>query len=210
MGVSVLLADDHPVFRQGLRALLERERFEVVGEASDGLEAITMAERLQPQVVVIDLAMPALNGIDAVREIVKRAPRARAILLTMYTEEHHVLEALRAGVKGCVSKSQAAEHLLQAIRDVLAGGVYLSPHVSGAVVQAYLAKTELPYEPLTPRERQVLQLIAEGKTTKETAAVLDVSVKTAETHRTNLMEKLDIHSTAGLVRYAIRRGLLQP
>jgi two-component system, NarL family, response regulator NreC len=210
MGVSVLLADDHPVFRQGLRALLEREKFDVVGEASDGLEAIVMAERLQPQIVVIDLAMPALNGIDAVREIVKRAPRAKAILLTMYTEEHHVLEALRAGVKGCVSKSQAAEHLLQAIKDVSAGGVYLSPHVSGAVVQAYLAKTDLPYEPLTPRERQVLQLIAEGKTTKETAAVLDVSVKTAETHRTNLMEKLDIHSTAGLVRYAIRRGLLQP
>jgi two-component system, NarL family, response regulator NreC len=210
MGVSVLLADDHPVFRQGLRALLEREKFEVVGEASDGLEAIAAAERLQPQVVVIDLAMPALNGIDAVREIVKRVPRAKAVLLTMHTEEHHVLEALRAGAKACVSKSQAAEHLLQAIKDVCAGGVYLSPHVSGAVVQAYLAKTELPYDPLTPRERQVLQLIAEGKTTKETAAVLEVSVKTAETHRTNLMEKLDIHSTAGLVRYAIRRGLLQP
>ena len=210
MGVKVLLADDHPVFRQGLRALLEREKFDVVGEASDGLEAIAAAERLQPQIVVIDLAMPALNGIDAVREIVKRVPRAKAVLLTMHTEEHHVLEALRAGVKACVSKSQAAEHLLQAIKDVSAGGVYLSPHVSGAVVQAYLAKTELPYDPLTPRERQVLQLIAEGKTTKETAAVLDVSVKTAETHRTNLMEKLDIHSTAGLVRYAIRRGLLQP
>jgi DNA-binding NarL/FixJ family response regulator len=210
MGVRILLADDHPVFRQGLRALLEREKFDVVGEASDGLEAIAAAERLQPQVVVIDLAMPALNGIDAVREIVKRVPRAKAVLLTMHTEEHHVLEALRAGAKACVSKSQAAEHLLQAIKDVCAGGVYLSPHVSGAVVQAYLAKTELPYDPLTPRERQVLQLIAEGKTTKETAAVLEVSVKTAETHRTNLMEKLDIHSTAGLVRYAIRRGLLQP
>ena len=210
MGVRVLLADDHPVFRQGLRALLEREKFDVVGEASDGLEAIAAAERLQPQVVVIDLAMPSLNGIDAVREIAKRAPRAKAVLLTMHTEEYHVLEALRAGAKGCVSKSQAAEHLLQAIKDVCAGGVYLSPHVSGAVVQAYLAKTELPYDPLTPRERQVLQLIAEGKTTKETAAVLEVSVKTAETHRTNLMEKLDIHSTAGLVRYAIRRGLLQP
>lgn len=210
MGVSVLLADDHPVFRQGLRALLERERFEVVGEASDGLEAIATVERLQPQIVVMDLAMPALNGIDAVREIVRRCPRVKPILLTMHTEEHYVLEALRAGAKGCVSKSQAAEHLLQAIKDVSAGGVYLSPHVSGAVVQAYLAKTDLPYDPLTPRERQVLQLIAEGKTTKETAAVLEVSVKTAETHRTNLMEKLDIHSTAGLVRYAIRRGLLQP
>lgn len=210
MGLRILLADDHPVFRQGLRALLEREKFEVVGEASDGLEAIAAAERLQPQIVVIDLAMPSLNGIDALREIVKRVPRTKAVLLTMHTEEYRVLEALRAGAKACVSKSQAAEHLLQAIKDVSAGGVYLSPHVSGAVVQAYLAKTELPYDPLTPRERQVLQLIAEGKTTKETAAVLDVSVKTAETHRTNLMEKLDIHSTAGLVRYAIRRGLLQP
>jgi DNA-binding NarL/FixJ family response regulator len=210
MGVTVLLADDHPVFRQGLRALLERERFEIVAEAPDGLEAIALAERFQPTVVVIDLAMPALNGIDAAREIVRRVPRSKVILLSMYTEEHHVLEALRAGIKGCVSKSQAAEHLLQAIKDVSGGGVYLSPHVSGAVVQAYLAKTELPYEPLTPRERQVLQLIAEGKTTKEAAAVLDVSVKTAETHRTNLMEKLDIHSTAGLVRYAIRRGILQP
>ena len=210
MGVTVLLVDDHPVFRQGLRILLERERFEILGEASDGLEAIALAERLQPDVVVIDLAMPVLNGVDAVREIVKRSPRSKSILLTMYTEEHHVLEALRAGAKGCVSKSQAAEHLLQAIQDVCAGGVYLSPHLSGAVVQAYLAKTELPYDPLTPRERQVLQLIAEGKTTKEAAAVLEVSAKTADTHRTNLMEKLDIHSTAGLVRYAIRRGLLQP
>ena len=210
MGVSVLLADDHPVFRQGLRALLEREKFEVVGEASDGLEAITMAERLQPQIVVIDLAMPALNGIDAVREIIKRAPRAKAILLTMYTEEHHVLEALRAGVKGCVSKSQAAEHLLQAVRDVFAGGVYLSPHVSGAVVQAYLAKSELPYEPLTPRERQVLQLIAEGKSNKEVAAILEVGVSTIDSHRKHILEKLQLHNTADLVRFAVRHGLVVP
>ena len=118
--------------------------------------------------------------------------------------------ALALGVLVAAAPEQGDKDKPKAIKDVMAGGVYLSPHVSGAVVQAYLAKTELPYEPLTPRERQVLQLIAEGKTTKETAAVLDVSVKTAETHRTNLMEKLDIHSTAGLVRYAIRRGLLQP
>lgn len=207
--MSIVLADDHPVFRQGLRALLEREKYHVVGEAADGLEAIAVTERLQPQIVVIDLSMPALNGIDAVREIVRRQPRVKAILLTMHTEEHYVLEALRAGAKGCVSKSQSAEQLVQAIKDVCAGGIYLSPQVSGAVVQAYFARAELPYDPLTPRERQVLQLIAEGMTTKETAALLDVSVKTAETHRTNLMEKLDIHSTAGLVRYAIRRGLMQ-
>lgn len=209
MGVTVVLADDHAVVRQGLRMLLEREKFEIVGEASDGLEAINVAQQYRPDVVVLDLAMPTLNGISAVREILKVSPRTKVILLTMHTEEHYVLEALRAGVKGCVSKTQAAEHLLQAIREVCAGRVYLSPSVSGAVVQAYLAKSELPYDPLTGRERQVLQLVAEEKTTKEIAVILGVSVKTAETHRTKLMEKLDIHSTAGLVRYAIRRGLVQ-
>jgi len=210
MSVSVILADDHPVVRQGLRMLLEREKFEILGEASDGLEAINLANELHPDVIVLDLSMPVLDGLGAVREIAKVSPRSKVILLTMYTEEHHILEALRAGVKGCVSKTQAAEHLLQAIREVCGGGVYLSPSVSGAVVQAYLAKTELPYDPLTGRERQVLQLIAEGKTTKEIAVILGVSVKTAETHRTKLMEKLDIHSAAGLVRYAVRRGLIQP
>jgi len=210
MSVTVVLADDHPVVRQGLRMLLERERFEILGEASDGLEAIALVAKLHPDVVVLDLAMPGLNGIGAARDIVKVSPRSRIVLLTMYTEEHHVLEALRAGVKGCVSKTQAADHLLAAIREVCAGGVYLSPSVSGAVVQAYLAKSDPPADPLTSRERQVLQLIAESKTTKEIAVILSVSVKTAETHRAKLMEKLDIHSTAGLVRYAIRRGLVQP
>jgi len=209
MSIRVVLADDHPVVRQGLRMLLEREKFEVVGEASDGLEAIDLAERLHPDVVVLDLMMPALNGTNAVREILRVSPGSKIVLLTMYTEEHYILEALRAGVKACVSKTQAAEHLLQAIREVRAGGVYLSPSVSGAVVQAFLAKTE-PYDPLTNRERQVLQLIAEGKTTKEIAIILNVSAKTADTHRTRLMQKLDIHSAAGLVRYAIRRGLVQP
>lgn len=210
MSLTVVLADDHPVVRQGVRRLLEREKFEILGEASDGLEVISLAEQLHPDVIVLDLAMPTLNGIGAVREIAKVSPRTKIILLTMYTEEHHILDALRAGVKGCVSKTQAPEHLLQAIREVCAGGVYLSPNVSGVVVQAYLAKTETPYDPLTARERQVLQLIAEGKTTKETAVILGVSVKTAESHRTTLMQKLDIHSTADLVRYAIRRGLVEP
>ena len=209
MAETVLLVDDHPVLRQGLRVLLERERFRVTGEAADGLEAIAAAEKLQPDIVVLDLAMPTLNGVSAVRGIMKGAPKSKVILLTMHTEEHQILEALRAGVKGCVSKAQAAEHLIQAIREVCSGRVYLSPSVSGAVVQAYLAKTEVPYDPLTDRERQVLQLIAESKTTKEVAVILGVSVKTAETHRAKVMDKLDIHSTAGLVRYAIRRGLVQ-
>ncbi len=208
MRANVLLADDHQLVRQGVRALLERERFEVVAEASDGQEAVRLAERTQPDVAVLDLSMPLLNGIDAGREILKVSPKTRFMLLTMHTEEHHILEALRAGARGCVTKSQASEHLVQAIREVCADGVYLSPSVSGAVVQAYLAGTSLPYEPLTARERQVLQLVAEGKTTKEVAVILGISVKTAESHRTRIMEKLDIHSTAGLVHYAIRRGLV--
>jgi DNA-binding NarL/FixJ family response regulator len=210
MSVTVLLADDHPVVREGVRRLLEREGFEILGEASDGLEVIGLVQKVHPDVVVLDLAMPTLNGIGAVREIAKVAPRTKVILLTMYTDEHHILEALRAGVKGCVSKTQAPEHLLQAIREVCAGGVYLSPSVSGVVVQGYLAKTESSADPLTNRERQVLQLIAEGKTTKEIAVILGVTVKTAESHRSALMDKLDIHSTAELVRYAIRRGLVEP
>ena len=210
MGIRVVLADDHLLVRQGVRMLLERERFDVVGEAADGLEAIRLTQQHQPDILILDLAMPTLNGIGAVGEIAKVSPRTKSILLTMHTEEHYILQALRAGVKGCVWKSQAAEQLLQAIRDVCSGGVYLSPMVSGAVVQAFLAKSEVPDDPLTPREHQVLQLIAEGKTTKEIAVILSVTVKTAESHRTKLMEKLDIHSAAGLVRYAIRRGVVQP
>jgi DNA-binding NarL/FixJ family response regulator len=210
MGVRVVLADDHLLVRQGVRMLLEREKFDVVAEAADGLEAIRLTQQHQPDVLILDLAMPNLNGISAMGEIPRASPRTKTILLTMHTEEHYILEALRAGVKGCVWKSQAAEQLLQAIRDVCSGGVYLSPMVSGAVVQAYLGKNELPPDPLTPREQQVLQLIAEGKTTKEIAVILGVTAKTAESHRTKLMEKLDIHSAAGLVRYAIRRGVVQP
>ena len=165
--------------------------FDVVGEASDGFEAIALAQQLRPDVVVLDLVMPTLNGLGAVDEIRKASPRSKMLLLTMYTDEHYVLEALHAGVNGYVSKAEAPEHLLQAIRELCAGGVYLSPSVSGAVVQAYLSKTDVPRDPLTSRERQVLQLIAEGKTTKEIAVILGVSVKTGESHRSKLMEKLD-------------------
>ena len=206
---TIILADDHPVVRQGIRILLERENFEIVGEAVNGIEAIRLAEKYQPDIVVLDMAMPVMNGITAVPQIRDVSPRSKVVLLTMYTEEHHVLQALRAGVKACVTKTQAVEHLISAIREVCAGGVYLSPSVSGAVVQAYLAKSETPYDPLTDRERQVLQLVAEGNTTKEIALILGVAAKTAETHRVKVMEKLDIHSTAGLVKYAIRRGLVQ-
>ena len=189
--------------------LLESNHFEILGEAVNGVEAVQLAEKHQPDLAVIDLAMPVMNGITAISQIHDVSPRTKCILLTMYTEEHHVLQALRAGVKACVTKTQAVEHLVCAIREVSTGGVYLSPSVSGAVVQAYLAKSETPYDPLTDRERQVLQLVAEGNTTKEIALILGVAAKTAETHRVKVMEKLDIHSTAGLVKYAIRRGLVQ-
>lgn len=208
MATHVLLAEDHVILRQSLRLLLEREGLKVIGEASDGREAVRLAKELCPDVAVLDIGMPLLNGLDAAREVGKVSPGTKTILLTMHTEENYVLEALRAGIKAYVVKSQAAADLIQAIHEVLRGGVYLSPSVSQVVVQAYLTKADLPSDPLTAREREVLQLIAEGKTTKEVASLLGISVKTAESHRTRLMEKLGVHETASLVRYALRRGLV--
>jgi two-component system, NarL family, response regulator NreC len=210
MPVQVLLADDHQVVRESLRALLEREGYKIVGEASNGQEAVKLAETARPDIAVLDISMAALNGLDAAVEIQKVSPRTKTIFLTVHDEDPYLLNALRAGARGYVIKTHAAQELLRAIREASRGGVYLSPDVSRAVVQAYQNKTELASEPLSPRERQVLQLIAEGKTTKEVAADLNISVKTAETHRTRIMEKLDIHETASLVRYAIRRGMIQP
>jgi DNA-binding NarL/FixJ family response regulator len=206
----ILLADDHLIVRQGLRALLEREGFSVVAEVADGQEAIRSARERCPDVAVLDFGMPLLNGLGAAREILQACPRAKAILLTMHTEDHYVLEALQAGVKGYVVKTQAAADLVRAIHEVLRGMMYLSPGVSQAVVEAYLTKSDLPADPLTPREREVLQLVAEGKSTKEIAQLLGISFKTAESHRTRIMKKTSIHETAGLVRYAVRRGLIQP
>lgn len=209
MPVQVLLADDHQVVRESLRALLEREGYKIVGEASNGQEAVKLAETARPDIAVLDISMAALNGLDAAMEIQKVSPRTKTIFLTVHDEDPYLLNALRAGARGYVIKTHAAQELLRAIREASRGGVYLSPEVSRAVVQAYQNKTELTSEPLSPRERQVLQLIAEGKTTKEVAANLNISVKTAETHRTRIMEKLDIHEVASLVRYAIRRGMIQ-
>jgi DNA-binding NarL/FixJ family response regulator len=209
MPVRVLVADDHQIVRQGFKALLEREGFEVVAEATNGQEAISLARKVDPDAVVLDLVMPLLNGVDAAREILQICPRTRIALLTMHTDEHQVLAALRAGIRGYVVKTQAAEDLVHALRNIMRGEVYLSPGISRVVVEAYLNGGTVAADPLTPRERQVLQLVAEGKTSKEIAVVLGLSVKTAESYRTRIMEKLDIHDTAGLVRYAIRRGLVQ-
>jgi len=210
MPIQVLLADDHHIVREGLKSLLEKEGFRVVGEAADGREAVRLASTSHPDVAVLDLSMPSMNGLDAAREIIRSEPKTKAILLTVHTEDPYVLEALRAGVTGYVLKSQAPADLVQAIRETSRGSIYLSPGVSRIVVDAYRGKTDLPSDPLTPREREVLQLVAEGKSTKEVAGILGVSVKTAESHRSRIMEKLDIHETATLVRYAIRRGLIQP
>ena len=205
----ILLADDHQIVRQGLRTLLEREGYEIVAEASNGPEAIQLARDTRPDIVVLDLAMPLMNGLDAAREIRKNSTQTKVILLTMYAEDHYVLEALQGGVSGYVLKTQAAPDLAQALGEVARGAIYLSPGVSRTVVDAFLSKSDVMPDPLTPRERQILQLVAEGKTTKEIAGLLGIQVKTAESHRTRIMKKLDIHQTAGLVRYAIRRGLVQ-
>jgi DNA-binding NarL/FixJ family response regulator len=209
MPIRVVLADDHALVRQGIKSLLEREGFQVVAEASDGQEAVRCAQKLSPDVVIMDIGMPTLNGMDAARELGRCCPKTKPILLTQHDEDQYVSEALNAGVKGYVLKSQVASDLLQAIQRVLHGLVYLSPGISGAVIAAFQSQGQRPADPLTARERQVLQLIAEGKSTKDVAALLGVSVKTAESHRSRLMQKLDIHETASLVRYAVKRGLIQ-
>jgi two-component system response regulator NreC len=210
MALRLILADDHHVVRQGLRALLERDGFEIAAEAADGNAAVTLVEVYHPDIAVLDLSMPGLNGVDAAREILQRHPKVGIILLTVHNEDYQVVTALRAGIRGYVIKTQAADELVRAIREVATGGMYLSPEVSRIMVGAYLSGAELPADPLTPRERQILQLIAEGRTTKEVAVLLGLTTKTAESYRARIMDKLDIHQTAGLVRYAIRRGLIEP
>lgn len=209
MAVRILLADDHQIVRQGVRALLEREGFQVVAEAVNGRDALQCARDLQPDIAVLDLTMPLLNGLEAARDILHDCARTRVILLTMHAEEHQVAGALRMGVRGYLLKTQAAEDLALAIRAVVNGQTYLSPSISNLVVNGYLSGNLAPTDPLTPRERQVLQLVAEGKTSKEVAELMGVTVKTAESYRTRLMEKLGIHQTAGLVRYAIRHGIVE-
>lgn len=208
--MRVILADDHQIVRQGLRGVLEKAGHQVIGEAADGHEAVRLARTLSPEVAVLDLSMPLLNGLDAAREIRRVAPEIKTILLTMYTDKGYVLQALKAGAKGYVLKTQAAEDLIRAIREISRGEVYLSPGVAASVVEAYLDKSDLPADPLTSRERQILQLIAEGNTTREVASLLSISFKTAESHRNHIMKKLDIHDVAGLVRYAVKRGLVHP
>jgi DNA-binding NarL/FixJ family response regulator len=210
--IGILIADDHPIFRQGLRFLLEQYGFTVVGEGVDGMEAVKLAEKLRPDIVMLDFSMPRLNGLDAAREIRRVSPRSKVILLTAHREEQYVLEAINTGIKGYVLKSEAADVLSEAILEVTRGNGYLSPGIARIAVDSCVGKCAggVPAEVLSPRELQVLELIAKGNTTREVARQLNLTVKTAESYRTGLMGKLDIHETASLVRYAVRRGLISP
>jgi DNA-binding NarL/FixJ family response regulator len=211
MQTRILLVDDHRVLSQGVRLLLQREAdFIVVGEAIDGRTAVDLAREHQPQVVVMDISMPELNGVEAARQILREAPGTRVIALTAHTDQRLVTEMLSAGATGYVVKDAAVDELVQAIRTTVAGRVFLSPRITGVVVDQCVRGgrgVQDVYEKLTSREREVLQLTAEGKATKEVARCLSVSVKTAETHRRAIMEKLGLHSVAELTKYAIREGL---
>jgi DNA-binding NarL/FixJ family response regulator len=209
--VRIVIVDDHMILLQGIRKLLEAEPgYQVVGEACDGLEAVELIRRLKPDIAIMDITLPGLNGLDAARSIAAASPRTRTILLTMHKESPYVIEALNTGVHGYVIKTEASGDLLRAIREAGRDRMYFSPAISQIVIDAYRNKDSVDADPLTPREREVLQLIAEGQKTKQVAASLGISLKTAESHRTHLMKKLDIHDTAGLVRYAVRRGLIHP
>lgn len=210
---TIVLADDHHVVRQGLRALLEAEAgFSVLGEAGDGLEALQLVEQLQPNILVLDLMMPGLNGLEVTRQLSRHTPRTRIVVLSMYANEAYVLEALANGASAYVLKDSHSRDLVHAVREVAAGRRYLSPPLSDRAIEAYQAKAKAAtldrYDTLTTREREVLQLTAEGHTSTEIASRLGISARTAETHRANLMHKLVLHTQADLIRYALRRGII--
>lgn len=212
--IRLLLADDHLLIRASLRSLLsEFPGIEVVAEASDGREALELVGRHQPDVVLMDISMAGLNGLEATRLIRKEHPNTHVIVLSMHASERHVLQALRAGAQGYILKESAPRELELAIDSVARGKLFLSPSISRQVIEVFLGQmgeTADPLDQLTPRQREILQLIAEGHSSKQIAHRLEASVKTIESHRASLMERLDIHDIAGLVRYAIRQGLVSP
>jgi DNA-binding NarL/FixJ family response regulator len=209
MKTRLLIADDHLLFREGIRLLLPPEEFAVVADAEDGREAVRLAQHHQPDIAIVDVSMPGLNGVDAARELLRVAPRSKVFILTMHRERPYVIEALRAGARGYALKTQPAVEVLGALREVARGGVYVPPDYWPAVVESQQNGRRPEVDPLSPREREVLQLIAEGMTTKAIGGALNISFKTAESHRMRIMAKLDIHETASLVRYAIRNRLIQ-
>ncbi len=210
MQISICLADDHAIVRDGLRHLLEAEPdIIVIGDAANGREATREAQRLKPMVMVMDIAMPELNGIDATRVIHESCPDTRVLILSMYYTAEHVFQALQAGAQGYLLKESAGKELVNAVRAVHSGNHYLSQKITGVLIDDYIHKrnTTSPLESLSPRERQILQMVAEGKTSKAIAQVLFLSPKTVETYRSRMMQKLDIEDFPSLVRFAIQHGL---
>lgn len=207
----IVIADDHLVVRKGVRVILEMERdLRVVGEARDGPEALALCRELEPDIVLLDISMPGINGIEVARRVQQEQPQTRVILLTMHEEDEYFFEAVAVGVAGYVVKGASADELLFAVRSVQQGGIYLYPSLAKKLVADYLrGKTTAAYEGLTPREREVLALIAEGLPNKQIAERLFVSITTVQTHRAHVMEKLNLHSQAELVKYAIRKGILR-
>lgn len=212
--MRVLLADDHSIVRRGMRSLLETEEsVEVVAEAADGLEALRLCEEHHPDLLILDVAMPKLNGIDVAARAQKMQPPPRAIMLSMHLDESYVMRSINAGARGYLLKDATDEDLLPAIRAVAAGKSFFSPAVSGVLAEEYMRQLQErgltdSYDLLTDREKEVLQLLAEGRSNKEVAALLDVGLSTVETHRANLMQKLSLHSTAEIVLYAVRKRLI--
>ena len=214
MSIRVLLADDHGIVRKGLRFLLERQPgVEIAGEASDGREAVRLADATSPDIVIMDIAMPLLNGIEATAQIVKRNPGVGVIVLSMHSDEDYLLSALNAGAKGYLLKDSAEVDLLRAIEAVRKGTPFFSPEITKTMLEDYMRflqqrNLQDSYELLTEREKEVLQLLAEGRSNKEAATILDVSVYTVDTHRTHLMQKLNLHNTAEIVLYAVRKKII--
>lgn len=211
--ISIVLADDHQLVRRGFRSLLSAEPdFNVIGEAEDGLGITEIVERLQPDVLVLDMVMPGLNGVEVTRQVSRRCPRTRTLILSMYANEAYILAALRHGAAGYVLKTVSPEMLTEAIRTVMTGRRYLCPPLSERAIEAYIQKSEAaeldPYETLTPREREVLQLAAEGHNNTQIGANLAISPRTVESHREKIMVKLGLSSYADLIRFALQRGIL--
>ena len=212
MNIRILLADDHRILREGLRSLLAQQPdITVVGEASNGEAAVALARELRPDLVIMDVVMPGMDGISATRQIRAECPDTRVIALSMHSDLHFVSEMVRAGALGYLVKDSSFEELNQAVRSVIANRPYLSTVITGTLVEDFVRQTSAPEGPsglsLTPREQQILRLLADGKRVKEVARLLHISVKTVESHRQNIMDKLEIHSTIGLTRYALQKGL---
>ena len=213
MTVTVLLADDHPIVRQGIRHLLEAESdVKVVAEATDGLETVRLVEQLRPNVLIVDLMMPGLNGLEVLRQIKKRSPATLSIVLSMQSADAYVVEALKSGASGYILKDSGPSELVNAVRQVIQGQRFLSPKLSERLIDAFIQTADNtaldPYETLTDREREVLQMVSEGLTTPEMARRLSISPRTAELHRSRMMNKLGIRNQTDLIRYALKRGIL--